>query len=301
VLSLFIPHRNVTAEPVALNSASAADAVRIQELNADARDDRIVIRLEADRAAPPILLYRSTSPILSGDDVVQASLIATIGEGKLRYTDFPLAGVEYYYAAIDARLAEAGRYRFEEGRNSLAEPVQLAITNTAGRTPPTFAAHELGRSRSTPLPFLQVNRSIVSGAPLSPSQAEERQATELDPETHKRIDTLLNSFPEASVPHLKPTLLPEEERSPRGSDAQTLKTIVTGPFAEEEWDAAEKRLGQLLSTRISEAVRRRAHFYLAQCYFYQQDYTAAFFEFVLLEDTMYDRVQPWLYRIIELR
>jgi hypothetical protein len=303
VHSLFIPHRNVTAEPIALQDAGGGDSsARVTSITAEVREDRVVIRLRTDRPNRPILLYRSTAPILSEDDILQASLIATIGEGKTTYTDVPLAGVSYYYAAIDARLAEAGAYRFAEGKNSLAEGVELPISRASGGTPSAFAAdRSSGRSSSVPLPFLQVNRSIISGERLSLPSTAERKESELDETTSRAVNSLMASLAPVQPPELEPTVLPEDRDEPGDNDEQVLKNIVDGPFSESDWEDAEKRLGQLLSTRIGEAVKRRAHFYLAQSYYFQRDYTAAFFEFVLLEDSMYDTVRPWLYRVLELR
>jgi hypothetical protein len=302
VHSLFIPHRNVTAEPAALSSPSPKKhAAHISSITAEASDDSVVVRIETDRIERPILLYRSTSPILSADDVVQANLIATIGEGKRRYTDFPLAGVEYYYAALDARLAESGSYRFSGGRNSTAEGVKLPLGRAGGSTPSSFAAEDSPRGISAPLPFLQVSRSIVSGEPISSPTYEERESAGLSEKTRRTVNELLSSLPSRKEADLQPTVLPEDRDSPRNNDEQMLKTILEGPFSERDWESTEKRLGQLLSTRIGENVERRAHFYLAQTYYFQQEHTSAFFEFVLLEDTMYDSVRPWMYRILELR
>jgi hypothetical protein len=302
VHTLFIPYRNVTAQPVALSGTTLPEnTAQIREITAEPGQDSISVRIRTDKPQRPILLYRSTAPILSADDIVQANLIASIGEGKTSYTDFPLAGVDYYYAAIDARLAEAGSYRFAEGENSTAQSVRLPISRAAGKTPAAFAARETTRGSAAPLPFFQFSRSIISGESLTPPSFEERTPVSLSQDTRAELEELMKTLPPLKPAELQPEVLAADRDEPRGNDEQMLDSILNGPFAERDWKGAEKRLGQLLSTRIGESIERRAHFYLAQAYFFQQEYTAAFFEFVLLEDSMYETVRPWMYRILEMR
>ena len=56
----------------------------------------------------------------------------------------------------------------------------------------------------------------------------------------------------------------------------------------------EVSLLNFLSTHHSEEIEARAHFYLAQAYYFQDKYEQAFLEFLLAEDKYYKQVQIWI-------
>ena len=49
-----------------------------------------------------------------------------------------------------------------------------------------------------------------------------------------------------------------------------------------------------MQIRHENDVEARAHFYLAQAYYFQAKYKIAFLEFLLARDLYYTDVQPWL-------
>ena len=296
---LFIPYRNITVSPVTVETTDSMKAVatKISQLSATPAEDAIRLEFESSKPNREVIIYRSNNRIQSQQDLIEASAIATIGSQERQYTDYPLGGISYFYAVVDAEMAKAGSYDFRSGENSLAEPVELPVGTQISlqRSKPD--------ARITPLPYLLLNNGSFSRANFS------RPSAELDEDTQavwKKLDGLLASGSEPSA--ASPDILPIDQTDQSGTDSsqdnstQQLARIVNNSFPENTrdrtaWQNAEKQLGAFFNISRTDSVETRAHYYMGQAYFFQGKYKQAFFEFIMAQDDFYTEVQPWLERI----
>ncbi len=302
---LFIPYRNITVAPVAVETTDSMKAVatKISQLTATPTDDAIRLDFESSKPNREVIIYRSNSSIQSQQDLIEANAIATISSQEQQYTDFPLGGISYYYAVVDAEMAKAGSYDFRSGENSLAEPVELPVgTQISLQGPQT-------ETRITPLPYLLLNNGSFAQANFSRPSAPLNEGTQA---VWKKLNRRLSSgsAPSAASPDILPLDRTDQSRqagqSGTGSSAQNsdqqLAQIVNSSFPEDirdrsAWQNAEKQLGAFFNISRTDSVETRAHYYMGQVYFFQKKYKQAFFEFLMAQEEFYAEVQPWLHRI----
>jgi len=291
---LFIPYRNITVSPVAVERTESIDEVttHISHLSAEKAHDSIRLQFDTSKPERKVIVYRSSSRIESEQDVVNAQALASFTSGKKGYTDFPLGGIEYYYAVIDAEAARAGSFDFVPGENALEEPVELPvgtqISDGSGKI----------ENRITPLPYLLLNRSSSTATEI----LSKRPAT-LDDKTlaiwnqlEKRIST--KNIESSASPHILPI---DRNANTDGANKQLAelvgKSFTADPDDQAAWQNAEKQFASFFDVSHTDKVLSRAHYYMGQVYYFQGNYKLAFFEFLMAQDSLYTQVQPWLERI----
>lgn len=296
---LFIPYRNITISPVAIETTDSIESVatKISDLSAKPSEDTIRLEFESTKANRDVIIYRSSNQIRSGQDLIDANAIATINSAERQYTDYPLGGISYYYAVLDAKMAKAGRYDLRPGKNSLSEPVELPVGAQ------TSIRSSRGETRITPLPYLLLNNAAYTAANFS------RPATELEEDTQavwQQLDKQLSADPGASS--LSPDILPIDSSDQSATNdeirnsEQELAQIVNRSFPKDPhdgtaWQNAEKQIGAFFNVARTDSVENRAHYYMGQVYYFQEKYKQAFFEFIMAQDEFYAEIQPWLDRI----
>jgi uncharacterized protein YpmB len=293
---LFIPYRNITVSPVAVETTDSLKAVaaKIRNLSATAAGDSITLNFESTKPIREVIIYRSSSRIESKQDLINANAIATVSAAKKQYTDYPLGGISYYYAVLDAEMAKAGTYDFNFGVNSLETPVQLP-----------FGAQVSMRStqietRITPLPYLLLSNGSFSSANFSRNPfAIDEQTVSIWNSLNKRVS--IDSEEETASPAILPIDRTDNVDSLRDSDQQ-LARIINNSFPDNPqdlsaWQNAEKQLGAFFNISRTEAAETRAHFYMGQIYYFQGKYKQAFFEMIMAQEQLYPHVRPWLERI----
>ncbi len=299
---LFIPYRNITVSPVAVETTDSLEAVaaHITGLSASPADDSIRIEFDTNKPSREVIIYRSSSRIESSQDLIDAGAIATLSAAEQQYTDYPLGGISYYYAVLDAEMAKAGRYDFEPGENSLQNPVQLPVGSQIG-----MPRTQSDATRITPLPYLLLNNGTFSAANFSrtPSELGEQTAS-----VWKRLSERISPDPDDADTRAVPDILPadktdqidssEELRSSERQLAQIVnRSFPDNPQDKAAWQNAEKQLGAFFNSSRTESVETRAHYYMGQVYYFQGKYKQAFFEFIMAQDQLYAEAQPWLERI----
>ncbi|MFO7731952.1 MAG: hypothetical protein R6V86_14435 [Spirochaetia bacterium] len=291
---LFIPYRNITMSPVAIDRTESLDEVttKISQLSAKKTQDSIHLQFETSKPERKVIIYRSGSRIESEQDLVNAQALASFTSGEESYQDFPLGGIEYYYAVVDAEAARAGSFDFVPGENALVEPVELPVG--------TQLSNGFGKvdNRITPLPYLLLNRfDSTASEILSRSQAAVDEKTlSIWKKLEKHIST------EKTEDSAGPDILPIDRNAETDGANKQLAELVstsfpTDPNDQAAWQNAEKQFAAFFDVSRTDKVLSRAHYYMGQVYYFQGNYKQAFFEFLMAQDTLYTPVQPWLERI----
>jgi TolA-binding protein len=325
---MFIPFRNKTSSPVEVASVATVRerAASITGLNAELYGDAVRLRFQSSRADRELLLFRSLQPLRSGDELNSPPL--ALPAGTSRYDDYPIPGLDYYYALVDAGLFKIGQAEIVEGQNSTLQPVRVPLEAgrvglgpaVVGEVPPAAAAPASGPAaatakakpaapaarqpapapaseqilmatpRSAPLPYLELDAARGLASPPLPAPRP------LGPVARRTMEALLREAPPRATPRLRAQALPEDEvaSSVEGPEGAGLRTLVTGSLLTGDLPAAEKGLVSFLKAPRTEQVAARARFYLGQVYYLQGRMDRAVMELLLARPLYYSAVQPWL-------
>jgi TolA-binding protein len=90
------------------------------------------------------------------------------------------------------------------------------------------------------------------------------------------------------------TVLATDETEKSGGEEYILKSILDKYLIQEKYREAEKELKNFLSIHRNRNIEVRAHFYLAQSYYFQSRYRKALIEFTMAQENYYRDVSPWI-------
>jgi hypothetical protein len=295
---IFIQARNATL--VAMTIAAAATpaaaakpatapkpiAPLVTGIGAKAKGDAILVSY----AAPPksrLVLYRGLKPIAVAADLLDATLVAAFADKDGSFADYPVPGVDYYYALLGEEDLKEGSILLSLGGNSLKKPVQVKAAAVASGFGENSAS-----SRTPPLPYFLVEdgKSDTAVADEGGPQAERSIA----PETAKAISSILAKTPEIKTSLPQAAILPEDRDEPTGGEDYSLSLIVRGQIAQKDWNAAIEQLRKYLSLNRSPNVQARAHFYLGEALASTGAERDAFFEFLSARDFYPVETKPWI-------
>jgi hypothetical protein len=292
LFELFIPFRNKTVYPVNFTSVASEEelATEIDAIRTEAQGDSVRVSFSADRGDRSLMIYRHTSPILSVDDLLEASRIAMIESDTGVYTDYPIPGIQYYYGIFDTKLVQTGTFRFRPNRNITTSPVKIAAA--PGRN---GLAAPVAAQRTPPLPRIRLQRGIKSGELLVESLALTAPSRrELFPDTAAAVQALLEGIPEREYPDLEAEVLPEHLNGSFEGAAYTLSLILQEQFLNGDFSGTARSLESFLSIRRDDAVESAARYYLGQAYYFEGEYRKAFYEFLIAEERYYPEAQNWI-------
>lgn len=305
VYEVFIPLRNASLAPIRAEAAasrpatatpgtaapSAApqpSAVPVAGVTARVEGDAVRIGYVADASLGRLVLYRGTAPFMDAQALLSATIAAVLPAGSSDYVDYPIPGIEYYYALVPERELLGGRLGVEPGRNATQSPVLIpAGLYRVGLPSSTSYA------RSAPLPFLVLTRRVTDADPLIREDLAP-QVRPVSAATEKAIASLVASAglaPSFSRPAI--TIFPEDLKTSPSSDF-SLYTISAGSLARGNYEQAARELNLYLSLPRSPAATARARFYRGQALAMTGAWREAFFELLRAEDSHYLAVQPWL-------
>jgi len=288
---LFIPFRNITSAGAAIQSLAPEEdlAARITGLQAQRAADSVMVSFKSSKADRELLLFRSTSPMRAPEDLLSATSPVALEAGTTRYQDYPIPGVRYYYAVLDARLFKVGKTPLSAPDNTTLEAVQLPMG--LGR----IGLPVLSSIRPLPLPYLLLSSGVEHGEPLTPfASTPPRGKEDLKPATRRALAELLASAPQREAPRMEVEILPLDGAGSEGGEAYSLRAILQEELLKGDYRQAEELLAKFLSIRRGVEIEARAHFYLAQAFYFQGRIREAFLEFLLARDRYYLRVQSWL-------
>ncbi|MDC7224142.1 MAG: hypothetical protein PQJ60_10410 [Spirochaetales bacterium] len=285
---LVIPYGNASVEAVRISpmTLSRAQAVTISDLVARPVRDSIVISFVRDRDDRALSLYRSTLPITSADQLSQALLLTVLEEGQHSWSDKPIPGIPYYYAAVDRELLSYGKSAdiLYEG-NYTSTPTQLSLVQFFDDPRLAYPI------RRAPLPLLQLEK-YYDDIPTLQLDFPEYQA--LNPQLEKKLLSFLNPTEVEVIFLPEPLILNEDRIDGTNSLENKLKKILGEYFLKNRFKQAERALLIMLSEGGTEKLVSRIHFYRGQCFYFLEDYQSAYLEFLLSRDDYYRDSQPWM-------
>jgi hypothetical protein len=298
VQETFVPYRNRTSEGVRVSVLPPAEtaASRVTSIQASVVDEAVQVVFQATNPERELLLFRSNSPMTDSEDLLDAFAPIQLEAGTARFLDFPVPGVETYYAVLDTELFKLGKQELVPGENATIQPVvvpveveRAALPPAATEVPGTEKTQAGGRPAATyPLPYLQLAPDSRSAAALP------QRLRQIDPRTREAVARLLASAPPPEPTRSSVVILPEDREGPAAGESTSLRSILEEYLLAGDYREAESKLQGFLNLRRSAYTEARVRFYLAQAYYFQGLYEEALLEFVLAQDQLYAPVQPWL-------
>lgn len=302
IFDVFIPFRNKTTRAIPVESTMAETDLAALISNIDARPEKdgIEISFTSSRADRELILYRSATPVFSAGQLGISNIVKKLRSLETRITDYPVPGVPFYYAVVDAKLLETGSAVLEPGKSVTVKPAEVPLpkedlpVRVSVETPA-----ETGRPM--PLPYYYLSGRISGEGGLAPSPVHEvPPRRSLPPAVRKAADALAAKAARPVPPDFRPVILQSDKALGTSREEYTLKTILSGPFLERNWRETAMLLTHFLNMHLSEDMRAKAHFYRAQSLFFQREYKESFMEFLPALDGRYAEVRPWLDEILRL-
>lgn len=295
---VFIPARNTTTLGLSVTlppKAPAPAAVAapqpsppfVSDIDAKAKGDAIVVSYKASPKSR-LVLYRGGAPIQRAADLLDATLVAAFSDKDGSFADYPVPGVEYFYAILGEEDLKAGRINIAIGVNSLAQAVQVraaAISSGFAETPPA--------SRTPPLPFFLMEDGGIGSAAQSLEEGLP-PARPVSADTAKAIAALLAKAPALKKSMPATSTLPEELSAPAGGEDYALSIIVSDRMAAKDWAGAADQLRKYLSLNRGPKAQARARFYLGEALAFTGSGRDAFFEFLSARDFYPLETKPWI-------
>jgi len=302
---LFIPLRNVPMEPIALAPADASSVVAATPIPVDKKarlsgilsrtdGDAIVVSIDMSGDIGRLVVYRGTTPMKTATSLLDAALAAIVEQSAGPYRDYPVPGVDYYYAIVPERDLVSGKVTLEAGVNTTITPVSIQAGTFRVGLPSSGIA-----SRSMPLPYLVLTRGFEDARPVGIDDPTPRLRT-LSAETEKAIANLmaaLGSKTRSARPPL--TIFPDDLKSGGGGEAYALRSIVSGYFAKGAYAEATRQFTLYLSLPRSEKNAALARFYRGQAQAMTGAYREAFFDLLQAQETYYLEASVWIDYILE--
>ena len=234
-----------------------------------------------------ILVFKSIKPISSSYDLIGLAPAAELKPDTSAWTDNVKDYSEYYYAVI----AESGGRRntlILPSINSTVKGVRLHIPEKKTQPERTASAEEkiysadANRMRETPLPILEI------------SGLSNRKKIEMSKNAKIAAKTLAGSIARKRTERLNFYVFEEDLISPDGGDDFLLFEILRKYFIQKKYAESIDYLEKLLGTNISESVENRARFYLAESYYFSQNYEKAVLTFLPVYDKFPPLAKKWI-------
>lgn len=291
---LFLPLRNVTLIPVRAVLESPPELspqtvrILINGLEAVRQNDYIRLSFVSDYGSGRNVIYRSVKPILGTQDLLDSVAIAVVDSSEQSYLDYPIPGIPYYYAVVPEFVLRAGQIGLVSGRNTTSQAVSVPAGLYRSGLPAPMPL-----SRSMPLPFLVLNRSIRDDGRLS---VPERGSSQTFSVTVERSIQDLLAVAGTDFQHPRPArLIFSQDRQASGAGENfLLSQIVLNEFSSGDYAAAITKLNLLLSVPRSAALYARASFYRGQAYAFTGQWQEAFFDFLKAQDHHYTESRAWI-------
>jgi hypothetical protein len=303
---VFIPAKNTTTTGISLPPPKAPIPVAapvlqataaptppapagpyVSGIEAKAKGDSIVISYKASPKSR-LVLYRGSAPIVQAADLLDATLVAAFSDKNGSFADYPVPGVEYFYAILGEEDLKAGKINIAPGVNSLSTAVQVRASTVSagfGETPPA--------SRTPPLPYFLLENESIGSAALTLDEGLPPPRP-VSPETSKAISILLAKTPPAKKVAPPVRVLPEESAAPAGGEDYALSLITGGKIASKDWAGAIDQLRKYLSLNRSPKAAARARFYLGEALVSTGSMQDAFFDFISARDFYPIETKPWI-------
>ena len=271
IMSIIVAPENVPGSIGRFNEDSFGSALHIvpipgiEAMNFLIEEDKVIISFKGADNRKNLLLYRSLSPIMRQEDLVSALIIRQKVSSPV--IDYPIPGIDYYYALIYEEELSGGIFSIRPGLNA-SGPVK--IENTARRN-----------SRDLPLPGLNLSEAMTGFSGLISDNSDTL-------EKHNDYSSIKETevFPEDLV------------RGGAGEEFQ-LRSIVQGYFSLKEWNKAGEEFRRFLDLPRNSHNRARAQFYLGQVYYFEGKMREALFEFLSAQELYPENSHSWIQAVLE--
>jgi hypothetical protein len=202
------------------------------------------------------------------------------------FTDYPVPGIQYYYAVIFEDELTRGSVGIYPGYNATLRPVE--VKTAEGRVGLPGAKAEI---RSMPLPLMSLDYAVPGLEGLAEAPAK---PVPLSPAARRALESLIPPEPR-SVPQKKPRAFSQDlDPEPAAGEEQALKAIVQGYFLGGDWENSCIELRRYLSLHHTAGIAARARFYLAQALYFSLSYREALLEFLLVRDFFPGEANEWI-------
>ena len=297
---VFIPFRNKTMKGIAIASTAEEKdlAANISGIKTRVDQGKIEIAFKSSRADRDLVLFRSTSPLLTSDKLSQANVVTALKSSTTLIYDYPVPGIPYYYAIVDSKLLEGGNPPLVPGESTSVAFTEIPLP--VKEEPIALPKLEPSTKRPMPLPYFLLSTEVGTGKNLEtkavPGIPPERPVSA---ETSKATAALLAKTQALKAAERKPEILDIDKALGGSKEEYTLKTILDGPFVRKDWKETEKLLKNFLSLHLSEDIKVRAHFYMGEALYYQGRVQDSFMEFLLASGRHYAETRPWLDSLLQ--
>jgi len=290
---VFIPFRNITSTAVAAETTATEDelATLITGIRTavSAEGDAVLLSFDSSNPARDLLVFWGTAPLAIAEDLLRGTSKTNIDPGVTTYSIPAIPGVNYYFAVLDAGYYKAGKVPLEAGQNTTTSPIQ--IPRSASATAELPIAPE---RRTLPLPALQLTQSVETGRNLPTEEPYALPESQwISSATEDAIGRIVSTMPETREIGPKPMIL-ESDSAAAGGELASLSTVIKNQFAAGKYAEAGRLIEDFLSIRRKPDIEARAHFYLGQIKYFQNDTRNAVMEFLLAEEYFYPETRKWL-------
>jgi len=124
------------------------------------------------------------------EDLLNAAPPVGLAKGVSEYVDYPLAGLDYYYAVVDAGLFKTGQVVLEPGRNATVSAVQVPLEAGRASLPPLKTVIPTAPPPPEALPSVPAAAAAAAPAAQPAEEPKRQQAPpERPPEPEARGDS----------------------------------------------------------------------------------------------------------------
>ena len=234
-------------------------------------------------AITKLLIYRDTRPISSYNQLAGAYFLAELSPQTSGYTDSVSDYNDYFYAVI--AYTDRPYDLILVSMNSTVEGVHLiapAPKDIEAKKKPEEKLYTDGAMRETPLPFINYVEGQGQGDSLISDEVA-KAASQFSAYTSK-----------ASRSPVQPYFFEEDLISPDSGDDFLLFEVLKNTFVQEKYEEAIVLLNKLNGTNISQSVRNRVLFYIAEAYFFTGDFEEAAKGFVKVAQAYPLQTKIWM-------
>ncbi len=291
--SVFIAFRNITGTAVAAEVTATEDelATLITGIRTavSAKGDAVLLSFDSSNPSRDLLVFWGTAPLAVAEDLLRGTSKTNIDPGVTTYSIPAIPGVNYYFAVLDAGYFKAGKVPLEAGQNTTTSPIQIPLSASAAAGLPIAAER-----RTLPLPALQLTQSVETGRSLPTEEPYALpESKRISSTTEEAIGRIVSTMPDARETGPKPMIL-ESDSAAAGGEFASLSTVIKNQFAAGKYAEAGRLIEDFLSIRRKPDIEARAHFYLGQIKYFQNDTRNAVLEFLLAEEYFYPETRKWL-------
>lgn len=294
IYDIFIPYRNVTSIPVSISDIKKIDdnLTYITYLRVSEKIDSLYLTFRSSNPERNAAVLRSEEPIFTVEDIKTARLLSIIPSLKESYSDFPIAGVPYYYCVVDAQLLKSYNITIIPFENSTISPSEIKISENS-----IAVLEKTVYLRPEPLPAIFLDRDIETGKKLASGYNNYFPEKDIRKKTQKIITSLIeeSSLNKSSISEGE--ILNPDDYYNQKENIQ-LSVLIERYFFQKDWYEFKDRLKDFIRTSERKSLKDRGSFYLGQCYYFTGDYNRAYLEFLESSESFYPESKKWMNTIL---